>query len=69
MKPTFVIYQNEKFYGSYDNRKTMESVYDFLPAPKHFIFFKYTSLDEILSMNYQQAIQTEKTRKELSNGK
>jgi len=69
MKSTFVIYQNEKFYGSYTNRKTTENVYDFLPAPKHFVFFQHTSLDEILSMDYQQALQTEKTRKALANGK
>ena len=66
--PTIAVYLGER--RELTIHKTQEKAYELFGTelPLHYIIFWHTSLEEVMSMTYDQAIETERTRKAKLNG-
>jgi hypothetical protein len=67
--PTIAVYLGER--RELTIHKTQNEAYKLFDTEEviHYIIFRHTSLEEVIALGYEQAVETEKTRKELSNGK
>jgi hypothetical protein len=65
--PTFATYVgsgNDKVITIHETHQKMLQAFMNTECPKAFVIFQHTTLDEVLSMDYQQATTTELSRKE-----
>lgn len=68
IKPTIVVYVGEnRELTIHETTMKAQELLDTNIRPIHYIIFKHTTLDEIKSMSYKQAIETERTRKAKAN--
>jgi hypothetical protein len=65
--PTFATYvgpDKDKVITIHETHQKMIQAFMATECPKAFIIFRHTTLDEVLSMDFQQAKTTELSRKE-----